>query len=192
MNESNDEIVLGFREIQAIADERSRRVSAWDEFSKQVKARIMSNRIARQPLEQVAALLNALPASDLHFPNQLAITEVLDPNPRDERQGDRSSGYWDLTYGCLAASSGDFAPFSPPDGETYYRGREQALIAAVGWLAGKSDEAYELLLRNDEAVEEIKGYLPPPNGFVCPQCGFSPDADEEDEFNWEPNYSNRR
>lgn len=168
MTQDNNEI-LGLEEIQAIADDRRRRVASWEEFSKQVKARIMSNTLLRQPREEVEALLKADRYTDLFFKGRLAITEVLDPPPHNARKDDLSTGYWDITYNCLAASSGDFAPFSPPNDETYYRSREQALIAAVGWLSYHSDAAYELLMRQEGEQD-----------FICPQCGFNPGVDEED------------
>lgn len=148
--------IPGLPEIQLIADERSQRVSAWERFTAKVASQIRSNQLYRQPKDEINTLLEcglSINPTDLFFNHALAVTEVT-------RDQDGFSLGWDVTFNCLAASAGDLAPFSPPDGRDYYATREQALIALVGWLADKLETNFEILMGNEANEIDV----------VCPSC----------------------
>ena len=96
--------IIGFKELQALAEQAGQRASAWDVFTKQIEAKIRANQLHRQPQEEIDNLLasgEVLTSTDLYFNDALAITEVT-------REQDSFSLGWDITYNCLAASAGDF------------------------------------------------------------------------------------
>lgn len=162
--------IIGFKELQALAEQAGQRASAWDVFTKQIEAKIRANQLHRQPQEEIDNLLasgEVLTSTDLYFNDALAITEVT-------REQDSFSLGWDITYNCLAASAGDFAPYNPPNDRDYYATREQALIAAVAWLNDKMQVAYEILMGNAPNEDGIE--------TRCPGCGLPFIVDEDGDI----------
>lgn len=140
---SSDREIPGLENLEVVAAIGSNRASAWRRFVDKVERHLRSVDPRKQPQIEIDNLLEAGvsdPWRNLDFNHELSVTEVIK---------DGMSQGWDITYNCLCASSGHFAPFDPPDDRDYYLSREQALIALVGWLNEKSQESYEILMGDD-------------------------------------------
>jgi hypothetical protein len=123
---------------------------------------ITSGRLHRQTQEEIARIISVNEYTDISFSDTLSISEVFLKDGIAEGAG--ISMGWEITYNCLSSSSGDFSPYDPPNGSSYYKTREQALIALAAWLDAKMQLGMEILMGNDSG-DEID--------TVCPSCNLA-------------------
>jgi hypothetical protein len=112
----------------------------------------MNNILVDASTDKTHNVLAADIHDDLSFGNSLKVSEVF-LNDGIAQDCGVSCG-WEILFGSLSSSLGDFAPYNPPNG-AWYESREQALIALVAWLLKQDKESKDILIKEALSASAI-------------------------------------